>query len=122
MNKNFIIPPEIPGIPEYEVLADKFYDRIMNFIQKAVISLQDDEDYQVLYYDRAGQPYTVANIGYANPHLIVLKCLKPGMSNDVYYILVHMQSVELIFNIVKKEHQEKTKNPIGFLGDMNMVE
>ncbi len=106
-------------LPVMMLLADVFYKHLQDYIINLINSLKEDEALQVVYYDQAGHEYLVYDIGYYNPNLIVLHCIKPETSpGEKFHAMIHMQALQLVVEIVKK--QDKTvKRQIGFLDDLN---
>lgn len=95
-------------------MADALYDRIKQHIEGVSEKLEEDEQLDVYYYTRSGDPILVQAIGYHNPNVIRIY----GWDSDknVCNILVHMQSVELVLKIQKIE-SKKPKRRMGFVSD-----
>ena len=94
------------------ITAEEVYKSLQKRIDKAVKELEQGYKVQVLYLDRAGKPITVSEMGFSDPHNIVLRGV--SMDGALTEIVVHMHSIELQIKTIKGKTKEKA--PIGFLG------
>ena len=107
-----IIGPDVVPVA-WEPDAHTLYEHLQEWITDAESELDKDEHLNLCYVSQAGDRISVSDIGYHNPHLIVLYgCDQQG--NDCN-VLVHMASVQLIVRPVKGTEHAK-RRPIGFVG------
>ena len=116
MGQERIFPEIDPAIflpPRNATMADTFYDRLQEHLEKAMASLQSDEELSVYYYTQGGIAWKIEDVGFHNPFLIKLYCR--GTDGSKTSILLHMAAVQLVVRISKKEKDVK-RVPIGFRG------
>lgn len=102
-------------IPNHPLYAEVFYNLLKEHLLETQDRLDKDEELRVYYYDQAGNPILIKDIGYHNPSLIIL--YGQDTQRDECHILLHLQSVQLITKIEKITDKIKAGR-LGFLGEV----
>lgn len=98
--------------------AQLFFDQLRHWMNSFHANLRQDEYTVALYEDPVGNTITIRQIGFTNPHMIVL------VGDDSYgnrsVVLAHLGSVQIILKAVRRTEnttEQPKKMAIGFLGD-----
>lgn len=108
--------PRIESLPSLATaanynLADTFYDRLRQHIERIEAKLEEGQKLLVTFMN-GGEIIKLVEIGYHNPHLFVLYGV--DADGNECNLLAHMETVQLTVRVVVDD-ENTIYNPIGFL-------
>ncbi|MBL7575557.1 hypothetical protein SAMN00017477_1064 [Peptoniphilus asaccharolyticus DSM 20463] len=93
-------------------MASGMYKRIQSQINDLLSEINSDEHMLATIDNLA-----ITDIGYHNPHILIFYCID-SQGNQVRK-LIHINSLNMDLTVYKEQDFEKSKRPIGFLGEID---
>ncbi len=113
-------PASFTGNPG-PAFANMLYQCMESHVKEIEGQLKADEHLIIYHLDNAGTIHPIHEIGYHNPHLLILH--SQSNENDHTIIMAHASNLQIYMKIIKKHPEAETgpkqeKRAIGFLGNV----